>query len=351
MTYRVAVLGATGLVGQTLLRLLAERAFPVREVVALASERSVGRPVRFGDETLRVQLAEPAAFAHVDLVLASAGASVSRELLPAAVAQGAVAIDNTSAYRMDPEVPLVVPEVNAERISGYVERGIIANPNCSTIQLVVALKPLHDRFTVRRVIVSTYQSVSGAGQRAVDEVVADLGRVTDTDRSPSAARQQALAFNALPKIDVFVEDGETREEWKMRVETCKIIESRIPVHATCVRVPIVSTHSEAVWIETDRPASPDQVREVLRGAAGVVLVDDPATGSFPTTTLAAGEDPVYVGRIRRDPTVDNGVALWIVADNIRKGAALNAVQIAEGLVELWRRDGRRRPDPATSAAI
>lgn len=333
MSYRVAILGATGLVGQTLLRLLEERAFPVRELVPLASQRSVGKPVRFAGDEIPVRLAEPEAFEGVDLVLSSAGASVSRELLPAAVERGAVAIDNTSAYRMDPEVPLVVPEVNPHRIAEYGQRGIIANPNCSTIQLVVALKPLHDAFGVRRVIVSTYQSVSGAGQRAVDELVKDLGELDDTG-APPADRREALAFNALPKIDVFVDDGETREEWKMRVETSKIMEAPIPLHATCVRVPIVLSHSEAVWIETEKAASPEEVRDVLRGAEGLVLVDDPQTHRFPTTTLAAREDPVYAGRIRRDPTIANGLALWIVADNIRKGAALNAVQIAERLVEL-----------------
>ncbi|MEM7350620.1 MAG: aspartate-semialdehyde dehydrogenase, partial [Acidobacteriota bacterium] len=271
MSYRVAILGATGLVGQTLLRLLEERAFPVRELVPLASQRSVGKPVRFAGDEIPVRLAEPEAFEGVDLVLSSAGASVSRELLPAAVERGAVAIDNTSAYRMDPEVPLVVPEVNPHRIADYGQRGIIANPNCSTIQLVVALKPLHDAFGVRRVIVSTYQSVSGAGQRAVDELVTDLGELDGTG-APPADRREALAFNALPKIDVFVDDGETREEWKMRVETSKIMEASIPLHATCVRVPIVLSHSEAVWIETEKAASPEEVRDVLRGAEGLVLV-------------------------------------------------------------------------------
>lgn len=340
MTYRVAVLGATGLVGRTFLELLAERAFPARELIPLASARSVGRRVLFAEETLTVQLAEPAAFTGVDLVLSSAGAAVSRALLPAAAERGAVAIDNTSAYRMDPEVPLVVPEVNPHRIADYRRRGIIANPNCSTIQLVVALQPLHQAFGLRRVIVSTYQSASGAGQSAVDELVAGLADVGN--RRAEQASPHALAFNALPKIDVFMDNGDTREEWKMRHETPRIMEVDVPLHATCVRVPVASTHSEAVWVETERSASPQEAREVLRQAPGIVVVDDPARGIFPTTTMAAGRDPVYVGRIRRDPTVDNGLALWVVADNIRKGAALNAVQIAEHLVAYWQENGRDR---------
>ncbi len=338
MTYRVAVLGATGLVGRTFLELLAERAFPVRELIPLASERSVGSRVRFAGESLSVRLAEPMAFEGVDIVLSSAGAAVSRALLPVAAERGAVAIDNTSAYRMDPEVPLVVPEVNPHRIADYTRRGIIANPNCSTIQLVVALQPLHEAFGLRRVIVSAYQSVSGAGQSAVDELVDDLAGVGNARAEQAAPR--ALAFNVLPKIDVFMDGGETREEWKMRHETPKIMEIDLPLHATCVRVPVTSTHSEAVWIETERQASPEAARQVLGDAPGIVVVDDPSSDAFPTTTLAAGRDPVYVGRIRRDPTTDNGLALWVVADNIRKGAALNAVQIAEHLVAHWRETGR-----------
>ncbi len=328
MSYRVAVLGATGLVGRTFLELLAERDFPAREVLPLASERSAGTVVDFRGAQLRVQLAEPAAFEGVDLVLSSAGAAVSRELLPAAAERGAVSIDNTSAFRMDPEVPLVVPEVNAHRIPEHGPRRIIANPNCSTIQLVVALKPLHDAFGVRRVIVSTYQSVSGAGQGAVDRLLADTAAGGDLPAS-------SFAFNALPQIDVFLEGGDTKEEWKMSVETPKIMEAEIPLHATCVRVPIVHTHGEAVWIETERPASPDDARAVLRKAPGVAVVDDPDSLAYPTSRSAAGKDPVYVGRIRRDSTAEAGLAMWIVADNIRKGAALNAVQIAERLVEHW----------------
>ncbi len=328
-TYRVAVLGATGLVGRTFLELLAEREFPAFDVIPLASERSAGSTVDFDGREFLVRLAEPAAFEGVDLVLSSAGAAVSRELLPAAAERGAVSIDNTSAFRMDPEVPLVVPEVNAHRIPEYGERRIIANPNCSTIQLVVALAPLHDAFGVKRVIVSTYQSVSGAGQEAVEELLSDTGA------SYPVLTPTSLAFNALPQIDVFLESGETREEWKMSAETPKIMEAEIPLTATCVRVPVVYSHSEAVWIETERPASPEDARAVLRDAPGVEVVDDPSSRAYPTALGAAGRDPVYVGRVRRDPTAENGLAMWIVADNVRKGAALNAVQIAEQLVAHW----------------
>ncbi len=332
--YRVAVLGATGLVGRTFLELLAERNFPASEVLPLASARSAGKTVDFGGKQLRVRRAEPAAFQGVDLVLSSAGAAVSRELLPAAAEHGAVSIDNTSAFRMNPEVPLVVPEVNAHRIPEYGRHRIIANPNCSTIQLVVALAPLHDAFTVKRVIVSTYQSVSGAGQGAVDQLLADTG-VAGEGALGRALPPTSFAFNALPQIDVFLNGGETKEEWKMRLETPKIMEVRIPLHATCVRVPIVYTHSEAVWIETERPASPAEARAVLRAAAGVEVLDDPESLAYPTSRGAAGKDPVYVGRVRRDPTADNALAMWVVADNIRKGAALNAIQIAERLVAHW----------------
>ncbi len=345
MKPRVAVLGATGLVGRTLLRILEERAFPAREVIALASARSAGSTLRFRGGELTVRRAEPAAFDGVDVVLSSAGAAASRELLPAAAERGAVSIDNTSAFRMEPDVPLVVPEVNPHRIGDYGRRRIIANPNCSTIQLVVALAPLSDAFGVRRVIVSTYQSVSGAGQGAVDQLLADTRRDLRAGSDGSAPGRDAAgsyAFNALPQIDVFRDGGDTREEWKMTVETPKIMEAEVPLHATCVRVPVVYGHSEAVWLETERPASPEEARTVLRGAPGVEVVDDPASRNdpasraYPTARHAAGRDPVYVGRIRRDPTAENALAMWIVADNIRKGAALNAVQIAERLIELLR---------------
>ncbi|MEM9554702.1 MAG: aspartate-semialdehyde dehydrogenase [Acidobacteriota bacterium] len=350
MRFRVAVLGATGMVGRTFLRLLEERSFPAADVVALASARSAGREVTFAGDMLRVIAATPDAFDGIDLVLSSAGGSVSRALLPAAAERGAVSVDNTSAFRMDPEVPLVVPEVNAHRIIEPLTRGIIANPNCSTIQLVVALKPLHDAFGLRRVLVSTYQSVSGAGQGAVDELVDSLRAYADDPGAHIGADERSIAFNAVPQIDTFAADApglgpfeggaETREEWKMRVETSKIMEVEIPLHATCVRVPVAATHGESVWLETERPIDPDAAREVLRAAPGLEVLDDPTAGVYPTAVQAAGRDPVYVGRIRRDPTTPHGLALWIVADNIRKGAALNAVQIAERLVGHWAANGR-----------
>jgi len=340
MTYRVAVLGATGLVGRKLLELVEKRNFPASEVIPLASARSQGSRVPFAGGELEVRLAEPAAFENVDVVLSSAGGSVSRELLPAAAERGAVSIDNTSAFRMDPEVPLVVPEVNPHRIADYRNMGIIANPNCSTIQLVVALKPLHDAFGVERVVVSTYQSVSGAGNRAVDELHATSGLPGHGHAEGDPVFPRPIAWNVLPHIDVFQDGGETKEEWKMRVETPKILEADVPLHATCVRVPVVYGHSEAVWVETGRPASPEEAREVLAGAPGVEVMDDPSQLLYPTAAETAGSDPVYVGRVRRDPTAENSLAMWVVSDNILKGAALNAVQIAEGLVRLWEKEGR-----------
>jgi len=346
MTYRVAVLGATGLVGRTLLEILEQRSFPVGELVPLASERSAGGAVPFRGAEVAVRLAEPDAFEGVDVVLSSAGGAVSKELLPEAAARGAVSIDNTSAFRMDDDVPLVVPECNPHRIRDYVTRGIIANPNCSTIQLVVALQPLHRAFGLERVHVATYQSVSGAGAGAVRELLDEtrhlLDREDGTGESAFERREfpKQIAFNPIPQIDVFHEDGETKEEWKMRLETPKILEIPVALHATCVRVPVTAGHSEAVWIETERPVDPDAARAALRAAPGVEVIDDPDTLAYPTAVDAEGKDPVYVGRVRRDPTTPNGLAFWCVADNLRKGAALNAVQIAEGLVELWQREGR-----------
>jgi len=335
MAYDVAVLGATGLVGRSLLAVLGQRDFPAGRVTALASGRSRGRTVPFGDGALPVERAEPEAFEGVDIVLASAGAAVSEELLPAAAERGAVAIDNTRAFRMEPDVPLVVPEVNGHRVGDYSARRIVANPNCSTIQLVLVLKPLLDAFGLRRVRVATYQSVSGAGAEAVEELRRETAsRLAGRDYQRRVF-PRPIAFNALPHIDAFLEGGETREEWKMRVETPKILEAAVPVHATCVRLPVFCGHSEAVWVETEGPASPEEARRVLRQAPGVEVVDDPQSLAYPTAAETAGSDPVYVGRVRRDPTVEHGLALWIVADNLRKGAALNAVQIAEELVRLW----------------
>lgn len=328
---RVAVLGATGLVGREMLRVLEQRDFPVAELTALASARSAGTTVPFAGADVTVREATPESFEGVDLVLASAGASVSKWLLPEAARRGAVSIDNSSAYRMEPDVPLVVPEVNGHRIADHRTRGIVANPNCSTIQLVVALAPLAREVGLRRVVVSTYQGVSGAGQAAVATLRDDVRRGLE---EPGGADPKAVAFNARPEIDVFVDGGETREEWKMRVETAKILELDVPLTATCVRVPVEIGHSEAVWIETERPLTPERAREILRDAPGVALWDDPADPrKMPTALDAAGTDPVHVGRIRRDPSIENGLALWVVADNLRKGAALNAVQIAEGWLD------------------
>lgn len=345
MEHRVAILGATGLVGRTLLRILDERDFPAGEVVPLASAKSAGSILPFRGGEVEVREAVPEAFDDVDLVLSSAGAAVSRELLPEAAARGAVSVDNTSAYRMDEDVPLVVPEVNRHRVADYRPRRIIANPNCSTIQLVVALKPLHDAFGLRRVTVATYQGVSGAGASAVEELFEETRAALGAEPFERSVFPRPIAFNALPHIDVFRDDGDTKEEWKMRVETPKILEVPVPLHATCVRVPVQVGHSEAVWIETDRPVDPKRVRQVLAGAPGIRVVDDPRgsspEGRYPTAVDSAGTDPVYVGRIRRDPTIENGLAFWVVADNLRKGAALNAVQIAEELVALWRKAGGR----------
>ncbi len=347
MSYRVAVLGATGLVGRALLEILEQRRFPVGEMVPLASERSAGRVLPFRGRHHQVLRAEPEAFDGVDLVLSSAGGDVSRALLPEAARHGAVSVDNTSAFRMEDDVPLVVPEINGARIAGYRARRIIANPNCSTIQLVVALKPLQEAFGLRRVIVSTYQSVSGAGRRAVDEMLSETRAVLAGESFERRIFPARIAFNPLPQIDVFLDSGDTKEEWKMRVETPKILETPVEVHATCVRVPVTAGHSEAVWIETERPVTPEVAREALRGAPGLRLVDDPEHLGYPTAVDAEGGDEVLVGRIRRDPTIANGLALWVVADNLRKGAALNAVQIAEGLVELWEEAGGREAFEAT----
>ncbi|MEM7482613.1 MAG: aspartate-semialdehyde dehydrogenase [Acidobacteriota bacterium] len=331
MTYRVAVLGATGLVGRKLLEILEQRDFPAREVVALASARSAGGVLPFRGEELIVQEAAAGAFDGIDLVLSSAGATVSRALLPEAAARGAVSVDNTSAFRMDAEVPLVVPEVNGAVLAERPPRGIIANPNCSTIQLVLALKPLHDAFGLKRVIASTYQSVSGAGAAAVDELRETSRQALAGEAPTGDVLPHPIAFNCLPQIDVFLEDGDTKEEWKMRVEAPKILGFDLPLHATCVRVPAFFAHSEAVWIETEQPIDPPSARQVLAQAPGVEVVDDPERLAYPTALDTAGSDWTRVGRIRRDPTVANGLALWIVADNLRVGAALNAVKIAERL--------------------
>ncbi len=333
MGYRVAVVGATGNVGREMLQTLSERSFPVDEVVALASQRSAGGEVSFGeDEVLKVQRLDTFNFKGIDIVLSSAGAKVSAEFAPRAAAAGAVIIDNTSYFRMDPDVPLVVPEVNPHAIAGYKKKNIIANPNCSTIQMVVALKPLHDVAPIKRVVVATYQSVSGAGKEGDGRAVQpDSRHLHERRRSSAPSSPSRSPSTCIPHIDVFMDDGYTKEEWKMAVETRKILDPKIKVTATCVRVPVFVGHAEAVNIEFERPMSADEARAILKSAPGVAVVDHRVDEGYVTQVEAAGEDKVYVSRIREDPTIDNGLSLWVVSDNLRKGAALNAVQIAEKL--------------------
>jgi aspartate-semialdehyde dehydrogenase len=332
MGYKVAVVGATGNVGREMLNILDERKFPADEVVALASRRSVGVEVSYGDRTLKVKALEHYDFSDVDICLMSAGGTVSKQWSPKIAAAGAVVIDNSSAWRMDPDVPLVVPEVNADAAASFARKHIIANPNCSTTQLVVALKPLHDAAVIKRVVVSTYQSVSGAGKEAMDELFSQTKAVYTNDELINNKFPKRIAFNVIPHIDVFMEDGYTKEEWKMMAETKKILDPKIKLSATCVRVPVFVGHSEAVNIEFERPITPDQAREILRNAPGCLVIDKREEGGYVTPYEAAGEDATYVSRIREDATVENGLALWCVSDNLRKGAALNAVQIAEVLI-------------------
>jgi len=332
MGYKVAVVGATGNVGREMLEILAERAFPADEVVALASRRSMGVELSWGDKTLKVKALETFDFSDVDICLMSAGSAVSKEWSPKIAAKGAVVIDNSSCWRLDPDVPLIVPEVNADAVAGFRRKGIIANPNCSTAQLVVALKPLHDRAKIKRVVVATYQSVSGAGHEAMDELFAQTRAVYVTDPVESKKFPKRIAFNVIPHIDEFMEDGFTKEEWKMVAETKKILDPKIKLVATCVRVPVFIGHSEAVNIEFEEPLSADEAREILRDAPGCLVVDKREPGGYVTPHEAAGEDATYISRIREDPTVDSGLVMWVVSDNLRKGAALNAVQIAEALI-------------------
>ncbi|MEP4378591.1 MAG: aspartate-semialdehyde dehydrogenase [Alphaproteobacteria bacterium] len=330
MGYKVAVVGATGNVGRELLQTLAEREFPADEVVALASERSVGREVSFGeDQTLIVQNLAEYDFAGTDIGLFSPGSAVSAKYAPKAAAAGCIVIDNTSQFRMDPDVPLIVPEVNPEAAAGYTKRNIIANPNCSTIQMVVALKPLHDAFGIERVVVSTYQSVSGAGKDAMDELFNQTRAVYVNDPVEPKQFTKPIAFNVIPHIDVFMDDGSTKEEWKMTVETKKILDPKIKLTATCVRVPVFISHAESINIQFAKEVSTKDARAALRASPGVVLVDHRADEGYVTPKEAAGEDGVYVSRIREDSTIDNGLNIWVVSDNLRKGAALNTVQIAE----------------------
>ncbi len=332
MGYKVAVVGATGNVGREMLNILAERAFPADEVVALASSRSLGTEVSYGDKTLKTKVLDNYDFSDTDIALMSAGGEISKQWSPKIGAQGCVVIDNSSACRYDSDVPLIVPEVNADAIVGFSKKNIIANPNCSTAQLVVALKPLHDRFKIKRVVVSTYQSVSGAGKEGLDELFAQTKAIYVNGAVEVKKFPKRIAFNVIPHIDVFMEDGYTKEEWKMVAETKKILDPKIKLTATCVRVPVFISHSEAVNIEFEKAVSADEARDILRSAPGCLVIDKREPGGYITPYEAAGEDATYISRIREDITVPNGLAMWVVSDNLRKGAALNAIQIAESLI-------------------
>jgi aspartate-semialdehyde dehydrogenase len=332
MGFKVAVVGATGNVGREMLGILEERGFPADEVVALASRRSVGQEVSYGDRTLKVRALETYDFSDTDICLMSAGGNVSKEWSPKIGRQGCVVIDNSSAFRTDADVPLIVPEVNPDAIDGFTRKNIIANPNCSTAQMLVALKPLHDAATIKRVVVSTYQSVSGAGKEGMDELFTQTRAVFVADPVEAKKFTKRIAFNVIPHIDVFLDDGSTKEEWKMVAETKKMLDPKIKVTATCVRVPVFIGHSEAVNLEFEKPISADQARDILREAPGCLVIDKREDGGYITPIESAGEDATYISRIREDPTIDNGLNIWIVSDNLRKGAALNAVQIAELLI-------------------
>ncbi len=331
MGYRVAVVGATGNVGREMLNILAEREFPCDEIAAVASSRSVGTEIEYGDtgKMLKVKNIEHFDFAGWDIALFAAGSEPTKIYAPKAAAAGCVVIDNSSLYRMDPDVPLVVPEVNPDAIDGYTARNIIANPNCSTAQMVVALKPLHDAATIKRVVVSTYQSTSGAGKAGMDELFTQSRAIFVGDAVESHKFTKQIAFNVIPHIDSFLDDGFTKEEWKMVVETKKILDPKIKVVATCVRVPVFVGHSEAINIEFENELSAEAAQEILREAPGIMLVDKREDGGYVTPVECVGDGATYVSRVREDPTVDNGLVLWCVSDNLRKGAALNAVQIAE----------------------
>ena len=332
MGLKIAVVGATGNVGREMLEILAERQFPADEVVALASRRSHGSEISFGDRVLKAQALDHYDFAGTDICLMSAGGTISKEWSPRIAAKGCVVIDNSSAWRYDSDIPLIVPEVNADAVEGFRRKNIIANPNCSTAQLVVALKPLHERATIRRVVVATYQSVSGAGKDAMDELFNQTRAVFVADPIEAKKFTKRIAFNVIPHIDVFMEDGSTKEEWKMVAETKKILDPKIKVSATCVRVPVFVGHSEAVNIEFEQPITAEEARAILREAPGCLVVDKRENGGYVTPYECAGEDATYISRIREDQTLENGLSLWVVSDNLRKGAALNAVQIAELLL-------------------
>jgi len=332
MGFKVAVVGATGNVGREMLNILEERGFPADEVVALASRRSQGTEVSYGDKTLKVKALDTYDFSDTDIAVMSAGGNISKEWSPKIGRQGCVVIDNSSAFRYDPDVPLIVPEVNPDAVAGFSKKNIIANPNCSTAQMVVALKPLHDAATIKRVVVSTYQSVSGAGKEGMDELFTQTRAVFVADPVEAKKFTKRIAFNVIPHIDVFMDDGSTKEEWKMVAETKKMLDPKIKLTATCVRVPVFIGHSEAVNVEFEKPISADEAREILREAPGCLVVDKREDGGYITPIESAGEDATYISRIREDSTLDNALNMWIVSDNLRKGAALNAVQIAELLV-------------------
>ncbi|QFT58472.1 Aspartate-semialdehyde dehydrogenase 2 [Sulfitobacter sp. THAF37] len=330
MGYRVAVVGATGNVGREMLNILAERQFPVDEVVALASRRSMGTEVSFGDKTLKCKDLDTFDFTGWDMALFAVGSEATKKYAPGAAKAGCVVIDNSSLYRYDSDVPLIVPEVNPEAVHDYAKRNIIANPNCSTAQMVVALKPLHDRAKIKRVVVSTYQSVSGAGKEGIDELWDQTKSIYNpVDDKPAKKFTKQIAFNVIPHIDVFMEDGSTKEEWKMVAETKKIVDAAIKITATCVRVPVFVGHAEAINIEFEDALDEDEARDILREAPGIMVIDKREDGGYVTPIECVGDFATFISRIRQDSTIDNGLNLWCVSDNLRKGAALNAVQIAE----------------------
>ena len=333
MTYNIAVVGATGAVGREMLQTLSERNFPLNNIYALASKSSIGREVSFGDDKiLKVLSLEDFDFEKVDIALFSAGSDIAKKYGPVVGKTGCIVIDNSSCFRMDDDVPLIVPEVNPDAINSFKKRNIIANPNCSTIQLVVALKPIHDHFKVSRVVVSTYQAVSGAGKPAMDELFNQTKGVFVHDQATPEQFTKKIAFNVIPHIDTFMDDGFTKEEWKMRVETKKILDNNINLVAHCVRVPVFIGHSIAVFLECEKDISVSKVRNLLRDADGITVIDHRADEGYVTPVEVAGEDDIYISRIRKDPSVKNGLVFWCVGDNLRKGAALNTVQIAELLV-------------------
>ena len=330
MGYKVVVCGATGNVGREMLNILAERQFPVDEIAVLASRRSIGTEVSFGDKTLKTKDIDQFDFTGWDIALFAIGSEATKIYAPKAAAAGCVVIDNSSLYRYDPDVPLIVPEVNADAVHGYKKKNIIANPNCSTAQMVVALKPLHDRARIKRVVVSTYQSVSGAGKEGMDELWNQTKGMYVPGQEVAASKfQKQIAFNVIPQIDVFLDDGSTKEEWKMVAETKKIMDASIKVTATCVRVPVFVGHSEAINIETEEFLDDDEARDILREAPGIIVIDKREPGGYATPIDCVGDYATYISRIRQDYTIENGLNLWCVSDNLRKGAALNAVQIAE----------------------